>query len=131
VYAILTALVLTACAASQPTQGPAPLRDWDFLGQRRVEFRAERDVISVTSREGTFAALKFEVDGGNLDLYNVRVIFGNGDVFSPDTRLEFREGSWSRTIDLPGNRRVIKRIEFYYRSELQRGKATIKAYGRR
>lgn len=128
--AMLTAVVLTACSASQPAAAPHPFRDWDFLGQRRVEFRAERDVIQVTAREGVFTAIKFEVDGGNLDMYNVRVVFGNGEVFSPDTRLEFRQGSWSRTIDLPGNKRVIKRIEFLYRSELKRGHATIKAYGR-
>lgn len=130
-YAILAALMLTACSSSQAGAGPIPQRDWDLLGQRRVEFRAERDVINVTSREGSFTAIKLEVDGGNLDLYNVRVIFGNGEVFSPETRFEFREGSWSRTIDLPGNRRVITRIEFYYRSELKRGRATIRAYGRR
>lgn len=130
-YAILAAVLLTACSGSQPAGAPHPLRDWDFLGQRRVEFRAEKDVISVTSREGAFTAIKFEVDGGNLEMYNVRVVFGNGESFSPDTRLDFHEGSWSRTIDLPGNKRVIRRIEFFYRSELKRGRATIKAYGRR
>lgn len=130
-YALLTALVLTACSSSQPASAPYPLRDWDLLGQRRVEFRGERDVIKVTAREGVFTAIKLEVDGGNLDMYNIRVLFGNGEVFSPDTRVEFREGSWSRTIDLPGNKRVINRIEFYYRSELKRGHATIRAYGRR
>jgi hypothetical protein len=126
--ALLSALVLTAAASATPL----PVRaDWELLGQRKVEFRAERDVIAVTAREGAFTAIKLEVDGGNLDLYNIRVVFGNGEVFSPETRFEFREGSWSRTIDLPGNKRVIKRIEFYYRSELKRGRATVKAYGRR
>lgn len=129
-YAILAAIALTACSASQPVTHPHPLRDWELLGSRRVEFRAERDVIKVSAREGVFTAIKFEVRGGNLDMYNIRVVFGNGDVFSPETRVEFREGSWSRTIDLPGNTRVIRRIEFHYRSELKRGKATIRAYGR-
>jgi hypothetical protein len=129
-YALLAALVLSACSASQPAAQPHPLRDWELLGSRRVEFRAERDVIKVTGHEGVFTAIKLEVDGGNLDMYNIRVVFGNGEVFSPDTRIEFREGSWSRTIDLPGNKRVIRRIEFLYRSELKRGRATIRAYGR-
>jgi hypothetical protein len=129
-YAILAAIVLTACSASQPAS-VHPIRDWDLLGSRRVEFRAERDAIKVTGHEGTFTAIKLEVDGGNLDMYNIRVVFGNGEVFSPDTRMEFREGSWSRTIDLPGNKRVIRRIEFFYRSELRRGHATIRAYGRK
>ncbi len=129
-YAMLAALVLTACAPGA-TVSPAPHRvDWDLLGSRRVAFTAERDVIKVGGRHGAYHALKLEVDGGNLEMYNIRVVFGNGEVFSPSTRVEFRQGSWSRTIDLPGEARIIKRIEFFYRSELTRGRATIRAFGR-
>jgi hypothetical protein len=83
----------------------------------------------VTGREGTFRAIKVEVNGGNLEMYNIRVVFGDGEAFSPETRLAFREGSWSRTIDLPGDARVIRKVEFLYRSELRRGRATIRLYG--
>lgn len=117
------------CLASTIATTPLVAQNWELLGTRRVSFRAEKDVIPVTAREGTFRAIKLEVEGGNLDMYNVRVVFGDGNAFSPDTRLEFRQGSWSRTIDLPGEARVIKRIEFLYRSELRRGRATIRVYG--
>ena len=62
-------------------------------------------------------------------MYNIRLVFGDGETFSPETRVQFREGSWSRTIDLPGGARVIRRIEFWYRSELKRGRATVRVYG--
>ncbi len=129
--ALLTAVLFTVCAPSQPRLSPATLRgDWELLGTRRVSFRAEKDVIPVTAAEGRFTALRLEVEGGNLEIYNVRIIFGDGQSFSPETRFVFREGSWSRTIDLPGGARVIRRIEFLYRSELKRGRAWVRVYGR-
>ena len=124
-------LTATLCLAAAVTTTPLIAQDWELLGTRKVSFRAEKDVISVTAREGLFRAIKLEVEGGNLEMFNIRVVFGDGSVFSPETRLVFREGSWSRTIDLPGTVRVIRRIEFFYKSELRRGRATIRAYGRR
>jgi hypothetical protein len=129
--ALLAAVLLTACVPVHPNLAPNALRgDWELLGARRVSFRAEKDVIPVTAREGRFTAIKLEVEGGNLEMYDVRIVFGDGQSFSPDTRFVFREGSWSRTIDLPGGARVIRRIEFLYRSELKRGRATVRVYGR-
>ncbi len=127
---VLLAALLVTPAPAAPVAAAAPRNDWELLGTRVVNFRAEKDVIAVTGREGAFRALKLEVEGGNLDMYNIRVIFGDGSVFSPETRINFREGSWSRTIDLPGAARVIRRIEFFYKSEVRRGRATIRVYGR-
>lgn len=124
-------LRLLSLAASLAAAFPAALvaQDWELLGTRQVSFRSEKDVVPVTAREGTFRAIKVEVSGGNLEMYNIRVVFGDGEAFSPETRLVFREGSWSRTIDLPGDARVIRKVEFLYRSELRRGRATIRLYG--
>jgi hypothetical protein len=127
-YVLFAALLVSASAPS-PSAAPVPLRaDWELLGSRRVSFAAEKDVITAR-HEGRFRAIKLEVQGGNLDMYNIRVVFGDGETFSPETRVEFREGSWSRTIDLPGAARVIRRIEFWYRSELKRGRAVVRVYG--
>lgn len=127
---VLLAALLLAPAHPAAAADAAPRDEWELLGTRQVNFRAEKDVIPVTGREGAFRAIKLEVEGGNLDMYNIRVIFGDGSVFSPETRINFREGSWSRTIDLPGAVRVIRRIEFYYKSEVRRGRATVRVYGR-
>lgn len=130
-YAMLAALLVTAWTPPGAVQpAPQPRDEWELLGTRRVNFAAEKDVIGA-KHQGRFRAIKIEVEGGNLDMYNIRVVFGNGEAFSPETRVEFRQGSWSRTIDLPGDARVIRRIEFWYRSELKRGRATIRVYGRR
>lgn len=125
--ALFAALTLVAAPAPAVVQQQS---EWELLGTRQVNFRGDKDVISITRREGTFRAIKIEVEGGNLDMHDIKVVFGDGSSFSPETRVEFREGSWSRTIDLPGAARVIRRIEFNYRSELKRGRATMRVYGR-
>lgn len=130
-YSVLAVLLLAACTPSGAGHPAPALRDdWELLGTRQVSFTAEKDVMGA-KHQGRFRAINIEVEGGNLDMYNIRVVFGNGDTFSPETRVEFRQGSWSRTIDLPGDARVIRRIEFWYRSELKRGRAVVRVYGRR
>ncbi len=119
---VLTALALgmAACASAQ----------WERLGTRRVSFAAERDVIEVGAVDGRFTAVRIDVADGDLEMYNVRIVFGDGDAWSPPTRLDFRQGTRSRVIDLPGGARVIRRIEFAYRSRVRRGRATVEVYGR-
>jgi hypothetical protein len=117
----MVAAVLTAVAL---------LQSWDLLGSRRVSFAVDRDVIEVGAREGTFNAIRIEVEGGALEMYNVVLTFGNGDTWSPNTRVAFRPGSWSRLIDVPGPARFIRKIEFWYRSRVRRGQATVRVFGR-
>lgn len=109
---------------------PGSGAEWELLGTRRVSFAAERDAIEVGVREGTFNAIRIEVGGGTLEMYNIQITFGNGETWSPDTRVLFRQGSWSRLIDLPGQARVIRKVEFWYRSRLRRGQATVRVFGR-
>jgi hypothetical protein len=104
--------------------------EWELLGTRRVSFAVDRDAIDVGAREGLFTAVKIEIEGGTLEMYNIRLTFGNGETWSPNTRVLFRQGSWSRTIDLPGPARAIRKIEFWYRSRLRRGQATVRVFGR-
>jgi hypothetical protein len=107
-----------------------PSAEWELLGSRRVSFTLDRDAVVVGAREGVFTAIKIEVAGGHLEMYNIRITFGTGDTWSPNTRVQFQEGSWSRTIDLPGQARVIRRVDFWYRSRVRRGAATVRLFGR-
>ena len=124
------AVVLALAALPLAVRPVAGADDWQLLGSRRVSFGAEKDVIEVGIREGLFDAIRVEVQDGDLEMYNIRVVLGNGTGWSPDTRVAFRERSRSRVIDLPGEARVIRRIEFWYRSRLRRGQATVQVFGR-
>ncbi len=124
---VLAAFTVPACGGGGGHRGGGPR--WEALGTRVVDFGADKDTIHA-GLQGRFVAIAFEVDHGNVDMYNIRVNFGDGSHFSPDTRVEFKQGTRSRVIDLPGDARIIKSIEFWYKSELRRGRATITAYGR-
>jgi hypothetical protein len=104
---------------------------WTRLGSAVADFRTERDRISVGRVEGTFREIMFEVDGSDLEMRDIVVTFGDGSRFSPETRARFAEGSRSRSIDLPGERRTIREVEFTYRSlDKRSGRSTITLYGR-
>jgi hypothetical protein len=104
---------------------------WERLGSRDVDFRGDRDTIQVGKREGRFRQLQIRVKDAPVEISNIVVTFGNDETFSPNMRHRFAEGSGSRTIDLPGERRVIKRIDFNYRTINRReGKGRVEVYGR-
>ena len=117
-------------SATPETEHRDPTDRAELLGTRRVDFKADHDTISVGAHDGTFEALRIDVEGSALEMWDVKITYGNGDKHSPATRLIFGENSWSRRIDLPGGNRVIKRIDFVYKSRTARtGKATVKVYG--
>lgn len=105
--------------------------NWEFLGKREVNFIKDTDIIRVTGSEGTFRRLMFTVQESSLEMFDITIVFGDGQTYSPPSKLNFRQGNRSRIIDLPGKRRVIRRVTFKYRStRLRTGKATIELYGK-
>jgi hypothetical protein len=59
------------------------------------------------------------------------VTFNNGETFRPKIKEFFDERTSSREINLPGDRRGIRSVDFDYRSADRReGRATVYLYGR-
>lgn len=124
------ACAVALCAAA----GAARADDdgWVKLGEREVAFRAERDTIVVTAAEGRFNKLRFHVRGNGVELLDADVTFGNGEKQDLKVREELAEGATTRAIDLTGEARVIKRIDFAYKTKgrLRDGKATVAVWGK-
>ncbi len=102
-----------------------------LLGEKEVDFRVDRDELVVGLEDGVFSRLRFEVENNDLEMLRVKVTFGNGTSDVVHVRHVFREGSRSRVIDLPGKRRIIRRITFFYKTvgALREGRALIRVYG--
>lgn len=127
----LFALAVAGLLVATSLVTPAHAEDnWELLGSREVAFKDESDTIEVTAKEGRFVAIQFKVEDGNLEMYDIKVVFGNDESYSPEVKHEFKEGSRSRQIDLPGEARVIRKVEFWYKSRLREGKATVNLYGK-
>jgi|SRR5947209_12543363 len=103
---------------------------WVKLGERQVDWKVDHDVIEVGRAEGKFTQLRLRCVQGDLELYKMKVIFASGEPFTPDTKVHFREGERTHSIDLPGDARTIKRVEFSYRSESRHEPAVIELLGK-
>ncbi|HEV2749292.1 MAG TPA: hypothetical protein VGV12_02085 [Gemmatimonadales bacterium] len=104
---------------------------WVHLGMRRVGARGDQDIVR-TASEGRFKHIRLVVEGGDLELFDLKITFADGTSFSPAGRFTFTGKSKSRVIALPGAARVLRWVNFYYRSlpSGPRGTAIVHLYGR-
>jgi hypothetical protein len=93
---------------------PVQIGTWEKLGSRKVNFKADRDEIVVTRRDGKFRKIKLEVEGGSVNFHECIVVFGDGKRQNVRMKKVIHEGQSTRVIDLQGGRRVIKKVIFVY-----------------
>lgn len=117
-------------SASTSPSGHEVAGGWEKLGERVVNGRVDHDVIGVGRSEGRFTAIQLRADGNLVELFDVVITFGDGEKFSPNTRLMFDKNTRSRVIDLPGNARVIQRVDFKYGKLPGEGRASMELWGK-
>lgn len=125
------ALLMALAGLTAVTTTPAYSGEWELLGQRKVNFKTDRDAITVTAIEGTFTKIKLKVLYNAIELLDLKVHFGDGDVHDVAVRKVITAGGETRVIDLPGGARVIRKVEFVYRTKGPRpGRATLMLFGK-
>ena len=104
---------------------------WERLGDSRVDGRQDHDTIRVNAR-GRFRAIRFFVQGGDIEIQRVVVHFENGADTEVEVRERIRNGRTTRAIDLPGDERRIRSVEFWYgKGDWERSRPQLVLYGRR
>jgi len=122
---ILMTLMMTVCSLNG--QGVK----WRFLGERAVNDKVDHDIIIVTATRGDMNALQIRVRGASVDFHRVVIVYGNGRRQEIELRHTIPARGNSRVIDLMGDDRVIKSVEFWYDANTIRGrKAIVRLYGR-
>ena len=92
---------------------------------------ADHDEIVVTASEGVYSAIQLRIMKAPIHLLNINIIFGNGDNENVVFDKMFAAGSETRVIDLPGNKRIIKKVNLNYKSApTQKGRVVISLWGR-
>jgi hypothetical protein len=125
---ILFGAMLADPASTQPYPGRGG--DWELLGSQTVGFNVDRDVIQVGRREGRFTRIALEVRDNDIFMFDLKVVFMNGEVQDIPIRTLIRRGTRSRPLDLAGGERVIKQIEMVYRTRPGfGGRAVVNVYG--
>jgi hypothetical protein len=89
------------------------------------------DRIDVGKSEGRFRQIRVTVKNAPIEVFDMVVTMGNDETFKPKLRHKSTEGSGSQIIDLPGERRALKRVDFSYKSINRReGKGTVQVFAR-
>lgn len=103
-----------------PPPGPPPVAgggDWTELGCKDVSFFGkDRDSIRVGRREGRFKAIRLHVRGADVEMLDLKVIYGRGEPDDIQVRHFIRQGERTRPLDLKGFERSIDRIDMVYRT---------------
>jgi len=87
---------------------------WEYLGEANVDGGMDHDMIRVGRADGRFRAIQIKVQHGAIDFQRVIVHYGNGVDTPVELRYRIPAGGQTRVIDLPGDRRVITGVEFFY-----------------
>jgi hypothetical protein len=127
---VCCALIVTSCGANR--RSIAIEEGWELLGEQKVNFVKDKDVIEVHSNN-RFTALQFKVEEHEIRLNELTVQFQNGDKLSPSVDAVIAPDQSSRVIELSPDGRYITRIEFKYRTtgNVFSGRANVLVFGKR
>lgn len=104
---------------------------WDFLGKKQVNLTIDHDTLQIPPGAKTLKRLLFVVRMNDLELYDVKIGFRNGEVFDAKFRGRFLANRDTQIVDLPGDARHVQRIDFRYRSLLRTARrAEVEVYGK-
>ena len=107
------------------------LQQWNLIGEKKVSFLVDRDVIHVRGNDN-YRQIKLKVKDGPVHILDMDVHFDNGDKFDVAIKQKFANGGESRVVDLPGASRKIKKIEFWYETRgLAKGRGRVQVWGKR
>ena len=105
--------------------------DWFFLGDKKVGFGVDHDVIRFGNWKDDVRQIKLKITDGPLRVYDMKIHFDNGGVQDVALKSRFNQGGESRVIDLDGGLRHLDRIEFTYETRgFARGRSRVAVWGR-
>ena len=123
-------LLLLLIGLSVAAQAQRPR--WEYLGEANVDGAVDHDNIAVTGARGEFRAIQIRVEKGPIEFDRVVVHYGNGVSEPVPVHAVIPAGGQTRAIDLPGQRRIIERVEFWYaRANLRSRRPRVRLWGMR
>ena len=100
-----------------------------LFGSQHVGFGVDRDVIRVGGEIGKFDRMRLRVLDNDVHINEIKVIYSNGE---PDTLAvgqEIKQNTFTKWLDLKGDR-FIREVQLSYRSKPSfKGQATVEVYG--
>ena len=124
VFSLMVLLVVGLGASAATAQ-------WREIGTKEVDYTADHDTLDVTAMRGDFRRIRIGVSRAPVRFSRVVLTYGNGNKQEIPIRALIKAGGQTRVIDLQGNERVIRKVDFWYESaSLRKQKALVTLYGR-
>ncbi len=121
---------LNALSQTHQPIGSGGVGSWRLLGERVIDFKADKDLINVIGND-IFRKLKFKIIDAPVFMADMKVMFENGQVQDIPLQFTLQAGHESRIIDLIGSARRIKVVYFNYKTARPgyRGKGKLILFG--
>ena len=125
-------LILTVISCGPSRRSIAIEEGWDLLGERKVNFVKDKDVLEVHSSY-KLTAIRFKVEGHDIRLNGVKITFQNGDKLEPSLDDVISADQYSREIELSMDGKFVNTIQFKYRTSgnVFKGRANVLIFGKR
>jgi hypothetical protein len=127
---IMMFAVSTAAFSQKPAVITSEKEGWHKIGEVTASFQVEKDGITVLGAD-RFKAIKLLVTDSPINIYDVIVYYENGDTEVLDVRSELKAGQETRTYNLKGTDKQLKKVVFTYKSvaNMDGDKAHVELYG--
>jgi len=100
-----------------------------YLGDTHVGAGVDHDTVRVGSSKGTYRAIQLRVSGGAVNFIRVVIRYGNGTQEEIKVASQIPDGGRTRIIDLPGDRRIIQSVDFWYAKANWKKRPRVSLYG--
>ncbi len=130
--AISLFLAVIFCISTSFKASTGASDNWVFLGDKKVGFGVDHDVIVFSNWKDDVRQVKLKVTDGPLRMYKMKIYFDNGNFQDVELRNRFTQGSESRIIDLDGGLRHLSKIEFWYETKgFRKGRSRVAVWGKK
>jgi len=123
---IALSVALAGCVADM--RGGRLGGGWERLGSQQVGPGADRDSFPIPPDVGSLREIMIEARGGPVEIRDMVITFDNGETYRPNYPPVLEERDY--VINLPGNRRRIKQIDFTYAPARNQTGVSLAVYGR-
>ena len=123
-------IVLLLVAAIVSSTEARSWDNWRELGSVKANHHADHDRIEIKGPHDTFRKIKLRVEGSDLHLRKLVVVYDDGAPENIQIRNDIQKGGESRAIDLKGGKRKLRSVEFWFEAKgFLSGKAEVFLYG--
>ena len=129
---ILLASIFTTLSCSSTRRSIAIEEGWELIGESKVNFVRDRDQVDVISAN-RFTAIRFKVENRDIRLNGLNVVYQNGDKLAPVIDDIIVADQYSRDIELGPEGKMIRSIDFKYRTtgNILKGRGNVLVFGKR